>query len=254
MDILIFGGQSNMQGQTECLPEENFSVEGAVEYKYLSNEAVPLLHPVGEDVGESHLLGAHLGHGSLIPDFCRAYIDATGHQVMAIHASCGGTAVEQWQKGEARYESAVKKILGGIKLAEETEKVNHIYFMWLQGESDAIMRTSLEDYKTMMIKLKDDLCSDTGIEKFCIIEVGYFCSTVSWITDRTKEDARSCDEVIMQAQEELCNEDGFAMLTDICKKISLEPEYISPFEEGHYNNKAMKLIGETAGRALAELL
>ena len=31
MDIIIFGGQSNMQGQTEGLPTENAPVQGALE-------------------------------------------------------------------------------------------------------------------------------------------------------------------------------------------------------------------------------
>ena len=34
VDIIIFGGQSNMQGQTESLPEENREIEGALEYKF----------------------------------------------------------------------------------------------------------------------------------------------------------------------------------------------------------------------------
>ena len=50
MDIIIFGGQSNMQGQTEGLPQENEPVAGALEYRYLTDECIPLQHPVGEDV------------------------------------------------------------------------------------------------------------------------------------------------------------------------------------------------------------
>lgn len=32
-----------------------------------------------------------------------------------------------------------------------------------------------------------------------------------------------------------------------------DSEYMNPFVGGHYNNKGMDLIGETAGKALAEL-
>ena len=49
MDILIFGGQSNMQGQTEGLPENNAPVQGALEYRVKTDELIPLQHPVGED-------------------------------------------------------------------------------------------------------------------------------------------------------------------------------------------------------------
>ena len=47
-DIIIFSGQSNMQGQSEALPKENFPVDGAVEYRYYGDELIPLKHPVGE--------------------------------------------------------------------------------------------------------------------------------------------------------------------------------------------------------------
>ena len=45
MDVIIFGGQSNMQGQTESLPENNAPVQGALEYRYKTNELVSLQHP-----------------------------------------------------------------------------------------------------------------------------------------------------------------------------------------------------------------
>ena len=67
-DILIFGGQSNMQGQTEGCPTENDDVVGALEYKHKSSELVALHHPVGEDYGE--LISASFeGCGSLVPIF-----------------------------------------------------------------------------------------------------------------------------------------------------------------------------------------
>ena len=49
IDIIIFSGQSNMQGQSEyfsdCLPIEN-----VFEYKYLDDEIIPLGNPVGENI------------------------------------------------------------------------------------------------------------------------------------------------------------------------------------------------------------
>ena len=49
MDIIIFGGQSNMQGQTEKLTSVSI-IENAYEYKYLNDTIVPLKNPVGEDI------------------------------------------------------------------------------------------------------------------------------------------------------------------------------------------------------------
>ena len=48
-DIIIFGGQSNVEGQTEVLSECEV-VEGAFEYKFIGDSLVPLKNPVGEDI------------------------------------------------------------------------------------------------------------------------------------------------------------------------------------------------------------
>jgi len=47
MDVIIFSGQSNMQGQSERL-SENDVVNDAYEYKWLTDELLPLKNPVGK--------------------------------------------------------------------------------------------------------------------------------------------------------------------------------------------------------------
>lgn len=254
VDVLIFGGQSNMQGQTEGLPEVNVPVAGAYEYRYLTDSLIPVAHPIGEDLENGTILGAHEGGGSLVPDCCRAYIEATGREVIAIHTARGATTVSEWQKGQPRYELMIKKISAGLKKIRKQYEIGKIYFLWLQGESDAIALTTKENYSKMVIDLKNSLKSDVGIDKFCIIEVGYFCGLVTWLHDRTIEEGKLHDEAIMKAQEELPTIDSdFVMLTQICKTLSLDKTNINPFAQGHYNNKTMTVIGETAGKALAEI-
>lgn len=48
-DLIVFGGQSNMQGQTERLAD-NRIVKGAWEYRHLTGSLVPLCDPCGEDI------------------------------------------------------------------------------------------------------------------------------------------------------------------------------------------------------------
>ena len=254
IDILIFGGQSNMQGQTEGLPAANEAVPDAWEYRHLSDSLVPLKHPVGECIDGGLLFGADQGHGSLVPAFCGAYCRITGHRAVAIHAARGATAVSQWLPGTERYAAALAKLRGGIRKATELGSVGRIFYIWLQGESDAIARTSTESYIRMLTAYKNALKEDAGIDRFCIIEVGYFCGTVTWIRDRTREEGIACDEAIMAAQEQLPALDpDFVLLTDICKRLSLDPCSINPHAQGHYNNAAMTVIGTQAGTALAQL-
>ena len=256
MDVIIFGGQSNMQGQTEGLPLVNEPVQGALEYKACQNEYVPLKHPVGEDYGENMALAmSSQGGGSLVPAFCKAYVAATGRKVAAIHAAKGNTSLKEWAKGTPRFLSMSQKIRSGIEKAKELGEIEHIYYVWLQGESDAIVGSSEEEYADMLIRYKNDLKKEFGIEKFGIIKVGYFFSTSQWHTHiSTYEKKKERDETIMRAQERVVKEDSdFVMLTRICTEMSLNPAYINPNASGHYNNAGMEIIGEKAGKALAEL-
>jgi len=242
-DILLFGGQSNMQGETEGFPAQNDPVPHALEYRFLSDSLIPLCHPVGEDIAPEALLGAHKGFGSMVPAFCRAYTEATGRDVIAVHVAKGSTTVSGWQKGaHARYDVMVEKIRGAIRATKAKGEIGHIYFMWLQGESDALYHTSEEDYLRLLTALKNDLKADVGIEKFCIIRVGYFSKN------------HDCDEAIMRAQERAAADDSdFVMLTRICAQLSLDARYLNPNVAGHYSNFGQDRIGELAGKALAML-
>lgn len=253
IDVLIFGGQSNMEGQTEALPCPNDEVANAWEYRLLSDGLKPVCHPVGEDI-DNLLGGASYGFGSLAPDCCRAYTEASGRQVVMIHAAQGATTVAQWQKGEPRYAKAMEKIQKGIARAAEKGTVKNIYYVWLQGESDAIEHTTEDEYAARLTAYKNALKEDAGISRFGIIRVGYFCGTVRWMTDRTKEEGKADDEAIMRAQERVVADDAdFVMLTRKTATMSLDARFINPAEDGHFNNLGLSLLGEAAGHALAAL-
>ncbi len=243
-----------MQGQTEGLPLSNTPVNGAWQFLYLTNELQPLKHPVGENIqiGEqSLLLGAHNGGGSLMPAFCREYTRASGREVIAVHAAKGATTIAQWQPETLRYQALVKKVLAAKKTATERQKVDKIYFVWLQGESDAIAGTSEKEYYNHFISLKNALKRDLEIDCFGLIKVGYFASQATWYDVGTMQERIEKDEIIMRAQERIVEENqDCIMLTRICEKISQENKYINPFESGHYNNIAQEKIGKEAAIGL----
>ena len=106
-DLIIFSGQSNMEGESERLPEINDPVVGAAEYRFLTDELVLLLHPVGEHIGKdgracavypdnlsktleaSALLASSGDKANMVPFFCKTYVEATGRNVVAVHAAKG---------------------------------------------------------------------------------------------------------------------------------------------------------------------
>lgn len=243
MDLLIFSGQSNMQGQTEAVPESKV-IKRAYEYKLLTDKVTPLCHPVGENIGDL-LLAPHLGRGSLMPHFCEKYVECSDRDVLAVHTARGATTISQWlsdnEVEKSRYEILKIKVREAIKRGGVPDKR---YFIWLQGESDALCNTTCEEYKERLIKLKNDLKNDIGIDKFMIIQVGYFAIHYNGGN-------KAADEAVMKAQMEICNEDSdFLMLTDKLKEITLNEKYMkymSPEAVGHFNNEGLKYIGELAG-------
>ena len=259
MDVIIFAGQSNMQGESECLSESE-SVNNAYEYKWLTNKIVPLQNPVGENVrydgtpgyaltsGEGipdwlkdHVLGASCyGNTNLVPSFCRAYVDQCENSVLAVHAAKGSSVIADWLPGTDGYRALIEKSAAAVKKAKREHIVQNVYVVWLQGESDAISGNSKIYYKEKLTELADGLKRDLNICKFAVIRVGRFT-----------EDER--DLQIIEAQDEICEENSaFLMLTKITTELNRDPEYMNPNVHGHYSAKGLEILGNVAGGALGK--
>lgn len=253
MDVIIFSGQSNMQGQSECLSEQE-AVKLAYEYKWLQDELVPLKNPVGEDITcemqagyaitpqadlrawlDKHLTGsACYGHTNLVPAFCRTYTELTGRETLAVHVAKGSTVIAAWLPGTPGYEIIRQKACKALQKV----KADRIIFVWLQGESDAIVKSTKEYYKNSLRTLCDALKKDVGIDLFGIIRVGRFTN-----------DERDLE--IITAQDEICREsDDFAMLTDIATTLNTQSEHMHPRIKGHYSAKGLETLGEAAAKGL----
>ena len=255
-DLIIFSGQSNMQGQTERFPEDISSIDGAYEYRFLTDEIVNLKHPVGENINhfgktldakayteigellkDAALLAPVDDNANMVPEFCKSYVKTTNRNVVAAHVAKGSTVIDYWLKDGQGYKMLAKKVKGAIK------KVNpeHIYFVWLQGESDAVRGLLKKEYKKKMLDLNDLLKKELGVEKFGVILVGRFTMNEQ-------------DDEIIEAQKEVCNEhDDFYMLTTITEELVYKEEYMNPFVRGLYNSAGQELIGKIAGEALGRL-
>ena len=256
MDVIIFCGQSNMQGQSECL-SENGIVNDAYEYKWLTDELVPLQNPVGENITYSmdqgydftpktgltswlaeHAVGASCyGNTNMVPSFCRAYTEMTKRSVLAVHAAKGSTRISEWLPGSPIYQVLTQKARGAIQKATP----ERIFFVWLQGESDAVAGVMKNDYKAALRVLCDALKVDLGIDLFGVIRVGRFTN-----------DGR--DTEIIAAQDEICREDeNFVMLTEIATELNEQSEYMNPYVRGHYSAKGLETLGNAAAKTLSKI-
>jgi len=258
-DVIIFAGQSNMQGQSEAvLPDGDMT--GCYEYKMFLDKIVPLSTPVGDNVRNDltegypiteetdlgkwlseHALGAACyGNTNLVPAFCKKYVKETNKFVIAVHAAKGSTTVSEWLPGTAGYDALIKKSVSAVNKAREGYEVENIYVVWLQGESDAIYALSKDAYKEKLSCLADELFEKVGIGKFGIIRVGRFT-----LDER--------DDEIIKAQDEICREDErFLMLTEIATELNEKPEFMHPRIFGHYSVKGLRKLGEAAAESLAK--
>ncbi len=261
MDVLIFSGQSNMQGQSEALTD-TVPVEGAFEYRLFEDDLIPLKNPVGEDVtkegtkGEAgndgtdlslwlsrHALGsAWCGCDNPVPAFCRAYIRECGRPVAAVHAAKGSTVIADWLPGSDCYGMLVRKSRAALKKTAQISDVGAVFFIWLQGESDAIEGCSSAEYKKNILILADSLKKDLDIDKFAIIRVGRFT-----------EDER--DLAVMNAQSEVCSENPlFIMLTEKAAEMCGEPKFMNPRVGGHFSAEGFAALGNEAGGVLGRFV
>ena len=254
MDLLIFCGQSNMQGQSDRLSDANI-VPNAYEYKFLSDEVVPLKNPVGEDITFNHEKGyvfqkgsapsdwwnthctgsACYGHTNMVPSFCKVYTEKTGREVLAVHVAKGNTEIAYWMPGGAGYDILIKKVNAAKKHLEP----ERILLVWHQGGKDMLLGHKKDYYKEKIVKLCEILKRELGIERFGIISYSRFA-----------HDER--DFEIINAHNEVCKENkDFLMLTDIALKLSEEPENLNPFVEDHFSAIGLEKLGAAAAETLA---
>ncbi|MBQ4036760.1 MAG: hypothetical protein IJC84_01380 [Clostridia bacterium] len=256
LDVIIFGGQSNMQGQTGSFPIENDPVEGAWEYHVQSDYYVPVKHPIGENIGDRLLSAASGNNGSMVPAFCRTFVQETGHNVAAIHVARGNTAIDEWI-GTERYTVTIDKIKKGLdKIREKGATIRSISYVWLQGESDAIGHMPQAEYEQKLIQLKNDLKRDIGLERFGIVQVGYFNRYRSSAeVGLTEAERAAFDEAIQRAQMNVTTYDSdFVMLSTLAPTLYGQNQYFNPEATGHFNNKGQDLLGSDAAKTLASIL
>lgn len=260
-DILVFGGQSNMVGQTEVLTDCT-EKEGCFEYRYLTDSLVPLKNPVGEYIMADFTQGGAFvgdpvaeedkfikwknalgvgastdGNTNLVPLFCQSYREACGRDVVAVHAAKGATFISEWLEGSDGYKVVVEKTKSAISKVGD---IGDVYFVWLQGESDACEKTTQAEYEKCITELKNSLKKDIGIKKFAIIRVGHFAG-----------DER--DDEIINAQEAVCRDDSdFMMLTRITSELECTKRYMNPYARGHFSAEGLELIGRISGNRLGE--
>ena len=83
-----------------------------------------------------------------------------------------------------RFACAENKLQAALRKVGAEYSIENIYYVWLQGELDAVTMTTTEEYERTLIAYKNALKRRFPIQKFSIIKVGYFFSE-STLCERT---------------------------------------------------------------------
>lgn len=110
-----------------------------------------------------------------------------------VNVAVGGTAIRQWQPGEALFD----RLLTGARGVEDFRAV-----LWQQGESDVIERTANEVYSDRLRSLRSAFAAATGNEASWLLALSTMHPTVY---NDPRGEAR-----IRQALESLWGEPGFS--------------------------------------------
>ena len=271
-DLILFLGQSNMQGETERLTETE-AVEGVSEYRFLTDSLVPLQNPVGENIGhdmkpgyryvyggdqnqwlrDNVLAGVCFGYTNMVPEFMRAYRKKTGRDAVVVFAPRGSTTVGYWLPGTEGYRAVIEKTKAAIAFLG-SETIGERYAVWLQGESDAVYGATRESYRKDLHTLVNALEEELSLTAFTVIKVGYFASLARWVQS-PHEEALAHDEAIREAQEDVCRENPTCrMLTRIAGDLLLKGDpYLNPEVDGHFGATGLEVLGRIAGNNLGAI-
>ena len=240
-DIILFMGQSNMSGAGGNAEEAPELIRGAgYEYRAITqpNELCVLEEPFGTAEHKEGFLDDSpflTRGGSLVTSFVNSYYGETKERVVAVSASRGSAQVSSFN----RYlvEDVIERLEGAKRvMTEQGVNIRHIYMVWFQGETDAYVGTTSDEYIGGMQKLLFTL-QPYGVEKCFVIQIG-----------NVVMDGEVIDTSYIQAvQENLCaGDENFILVSTLPKQLSESP-YME--DQIHFTQAGLNLIGEDAGKA-----
>jgi hypothetical protein len=239
VDLLVFSGQSNMQGKTrDGYPESGLQVGNSrtYEYKHLTQSYAPCVHPVGETIPGTGLEWAEDGTSASLAPFFATHWLALGRTPLVVHVAGGGQSVMTFIEGGTNRDAVNEKIDGAIANVGQIDKrIGKRLFFWLQGESDANM--TVDQYKTAFLDMWNEKKTLFGLETAYII--------------RIRAHSEPSYYSVLAAQEELAIEhDDIVMLTRMTQDFSVRNGMLVPNDPIHYSTLAyMHMASVTAQRA-----
>lgn len=240
IDLVMFMGQYNMSGEGgDASLAPKVAQEAGMEFRAVSDPT--RLYPIEEPFGvaENNPSGLNefpgVKKGSLVSAFVNEYYNLTGRKIIAVSASMSNADMDIWTSDGVKSDVRQRLSSAMSYLESNGYKADHVYILWLHGESDAIKGSAANSYTESLENVMKPLFSD-GVEKVFIITPG---RTIDY-TD--------IYHTIIKAQTDLCRESSrYAAATTVLSRVSTE--YM--VDQYHYNQHVLNYVGTVAAGAVA---
>lgn len=244
MDVILFMGQSNMSGACGDASLAPPLTPGAG-YEYRAITDPDGLYELEEPFGvNEHREGALDDReilerkGTLVTSFVNAYYEKTGIPVVAISASRGSSSLNGWLNKGLKEDAADRLASAKESLKKEKVRIRHIYMVWFQGEADANLKLTSEEYQEGVRTLVSYM-EEQGVEACFLIQIGQH------LGDPGHHD------VIRQAQLELCEASEDIILVSTLPG-ELTGEGMMDGLGVHFTQEGLNQIGMDAGSRAGE--
>ncbi len=235
VDLIVFAGQSNMSGYGGNAQEApGIEKDAGAEFRSVSDPTrlYTLAEPFGIYENTEIMNDFYLKQGSLVTSFVNTWYRETGTPVIAVSASKGGMPSTYWASEAVCSEVENRFKTAKSWLNENGYVVKNQFMVFLQGENDAIENISDEQYLTDINVFSSRLFI-AGIDKFLMIRIG---------GEKGRHDAF---KRIADLQTELCRTDPrFVLVSTLLSGVG--DDHMT--DAYHYDQAALNLLGEDAGR------
>lgn len=270
-DLILFAGQSNMAGRGNT--GEAVSCEAYMGREFRAVSDPERLYPIREPFGvrENNSRGMDDGRkktGSMVSAFVRKYYELTGHTVIAVSASKGGSSSAEWVRSYAA-DAAGRLRRARAYLDSAGIAAAHTYVLWSQGETDGDKGLDAGQYSGNFRIIWETL-REAGAEKCFLIQTGHY-NYAAYPRGTGRITGVRLDgqyEVIRQTQRSLCANGrepgarqggenfsaGVTCLPDVYMAASFEPYLALMKDKFHYRQQAYNEVGETAAENMARIL
>lgn len=244
VDLAVFMGQSNMAGRGTAAEAPKLETGMGYEFRAVTapDRLFSLEEPFGRD--ENNPEGVYepgMKTGSMVSSFVKSCVRLTKVPIVGVSCSKGGSEIAEWMPHTAYYQDALKRVKTCRRwLLNNGYTIRYSYMVWCQGCTDGDRGTPTDIYKERTRSMILDFLEDAGLEVCFMIQIG------------NHRDKPELYVRLQHAQEELAAETEEIVMVSRQFKTFAKKGLMK--DEFHYLQKGYNLVGEEAGKNVAEYI